>query len=83
MCIILDSKYTNILAGYESIKNARIEICLPGGALTISVFGAIVWNKQVVFEDDKTVALGIQFERMSPKLSGMLVVFADILCSGA
>jgi CRP-like cAMP-binding protein len=79
MCIVLDAKYTNIPAVYKSIENAKIEISLPGEAMTISVTGAIVWNKEVVFEGAKTVALGIQFEEMSPKLSGLLVVFADML----
>jgi CRP-like cAMP-binding protein len=79
MCIVLDAKYTNIPAVYKSIKNAKIEISLPGEAMTINVTGAIVWNKEVVFEGAKTVALGIQFEEMSPKLSGLLVVFADML----
>jgi hypothetical protein len=79
MCIILDAKYTNIPTVYKSIKNARIEISLPGEALTINVSGAIVWNKEVYYQGQQTVALGIQFEDMSPKLSGLLVVFADIL----
>lgn len=79
MCIILDAKYTNIPTVYKSIKNARIEISLPSEALTINVSGAIVWNKEVYFRGERTVALGIQFEDMSPKLSGLLVVFADML----
>ena len=79
MCIILDAKYTNIPTMYKSIKNARIEISLPSEALTINVSGAIVWNKEVYYQGQQTIALGIQFEDMSPKLSGMLVVFADIL----
>lgn len=79
MCIVLDAKYANIPAVYKSIKNAKIEISLPGEALTMNVTGDIAWNKEVYREGQKTVALGIQFEEMSPKLSGLLVVFADIL----
>ena len=79
MCVILDAKYTNIPTVYKSIKNARIEISLPGEALSINVSGAIVWSKEVYHHGEPTVALGIQFENMSPKLSGLLVVFADIL----
>lgn len=79
MCILLDSKYANIPTVYKSIKNAKIEISLPGEALTISVTAAIAWSKEVYHEGEKTVALGIEFEDMSPKLSGLLVVFADIL----
>ncbi len=79
MCIVLDAKYTSIPAVYKSIKNARIEISLPSEALTINVSGAIVWNKEVYHQGERAVALGIQFEDMSPKLSGLLVVFADML----
>jgi CRP-like cAMP-binding protein len=83
ICIVLDAKYTNIPAVYKGIKNARIEISLPAEALTINVMGAIVWSKPIYFEGEKTVALGIRFEEMSPKLGGMLVVFADILSTGS
>ena len=79
MCIVLDSKYADIPAVYKSIQNAKIEISLPGEALTISVTAAIAWSKEVYHQGEKTVALGIEFEDMSPKLSGLLVVFADIL----
>ena len=79
MCIILDSKYADIPTVYKSIQNAKIEISLPGEALTVSVTAAIAWSKEVYHGGEKTVALGIEFEDMSPKLSGLLVVFADIL----
>lgn len=79
MCIVLDAKHTSIPAVEKSIKNAKIEVCLTVEAMTVNVTGTVVWKKQVVFEGAKTVALGIQFEEMSPKLSGLLVVFADML----
>jgi hypothetical protein len=79
MCIVLDAKYANIPTVYKSIQNAKIEISLPGEALTISVTAAIAWSKEIYHEGQKTVALGIEFEEMSPKLSGLLVVFADML----
>ena len=79
MCIVLDAKYANVPTVYKSIQNAKIEISLPGEALTISVTAAIAWSKEVYHQGQKTVALGIEFEEMSPKLSGLLVVFADIL----
>jgi len=79
MCIVLDAKYANIPTVYKSIQNAKIEISLPGEALTISVTAAIAWSKEVYQEGQKTVALGIEFEEMSPRLSGLLVVFADML----
>lgn len=79
MCIVLDAKYAHVPSMYQDIKNARIQISMPGDAMKISVVGKIVWRKQVSAEDQKTVALGIQYQNMTPKLSGLLVVLADIL----
>jgi len=66
-------------AMYQDIKNARIRISMESDAMTVSVVGKIVWSKEVAVEAEKTVALGIQYMNMTPKLSGLLVVFADIL----
>ena len=79
MCIVLDAKYAHVPSMYQDIKNARIQISMPGDAMKISVVGKIVWRKQVSAEDQKTVALGIQYQNMTHKLSGLLVVLADIL----
>lgn len=79
MCIILDSKFSALGTVYEQFQNAQIQISLPSQALTISVSGNIVWSDDVEYKGEKTVALGIQFDEMAPKLGGMLVVFADII----
>ena len=79
MCIMLDTKYTHASAIYKNIKNAKIEVSLALQAMTVNVLGAIVWSKEASYKGEKTVALGIQFEEMSPQLSGLLVVFANII----
>ena len=79
MCIVLDSQYAHVPSMYQSIKKLHIQLSMPGDAMKISVVGKIVWSKQVYIEDQKTVALGIQYQNMAPQLSGLLVVFADIL----
>jgi CRP-like cAMP-binding protein len=79
MCIVLDAQYDHVPAMYQDIKNVHIKMSMPGDAMTISVAGQIVWSKQLYAGDKKTVALGIQYKNMTPKLSGLLVVFADIL----
>lgn len=48
-------------------------------AVTIKVLGSIVWSKEVYDENGKTIALGIRFEEMSPQMSGLLMVFANLL----
>jgi CRP-like cAMP-binding protein len=79
MCIVLDAKYANVPSIYKNIKNAKIEISIPSEAMTINVLGSIVWSNQVYHEEQRTVALGIRFEEMSPQMSGLLVVFANVL----
>jgi CRP-like cAMP-binding protein len=79
MCIVLDPKYANVSSVYKSIQNAKIEMALPSEAVTIKVLGSIVWSKEVYDEQGRTVALGIRFEEMSPQMSGLLMVFANLL----
>jgi CRP-like cAMP-binding protein len=79
VCVVLDAKYANITSIFKTLNNAKINISFPGEAFTLNVWGKIVWSRNVSFEGEKTLALGIQFKEMTPKMSGMLVVFADML----
>lgn len=79
MCIVLDAKYANVSSIYKSIQNAKIEISMPAEAVTINVSGSIAWSKEVYEAQERTVALGIRFEEMSPQMSGLLMVFANQL----
>ena len=79
MCIVIDAGYEHVPAMYRDIKNSRIQIQMTSEAMTIGVSGKIVWSKDIKLGDQKSVALGIQYQNMTPKLSGLIVVFADIL----
>lgn len=79
MCIVLDNKYANIPSIYKNIKNAKVEISMPSKSMTIRVLGSIAWSNEVYHEQQQTMALGIRFEEMSPQMSGLLMVFANIL----
>ena len=83
MCVILDPQYAHVPTMYHDIRNAAIQISMESDAMSVGVSGKIVWSKEVVVEEEKTVALGIQYMNMAPKLSGLLVVFADILHGAA
>ncbi|NIV99293.1 hypothetical protein GWN26_09185 [Candidatus Saccharibacteria bacterium] len=76
---MLDAKYANVSSIYKSIQNAKIEMSMPSEAVTIKVLGSIVWSKEIYNEQGQTVALGIRFEEMSPQMSGLLMVFANLL----
>ena len=81
VCVVVDAKYANISRSQIALSKAGIQVCIPGEAMTLNVAGSVVWSREVTFEGQQTVALGIQFKGMAPKLSGMLVVFADMLNS--
>ena len=78
-CVVVDAKYTNITRLLQSLTNAEVQVCFPTEAMTLNVLGNIVWNRKVSFEGENTLALGVQFKDMTPRMSGMLVVFADMI----
>jgi len=79
--VVLDAKDLNVVKSIASfsktIKNATVKISFPSEGLELKVSGKIAWTREVVFQRKKTLALGIQFQGLSPKLCGMLFVFAD------
>jgi hypothetical protein len=79
ICVVVEAKYATIASSLNSLSDAGIEVCFPGDAMKLNVTGKIVWNREVAYEGEKTLALGIQFKDLTPKMSGMLVVFADML----
>jgi hypothetical protein len=79
VCIVVDAKYTNITRLLQSLTNAEVQVCFPTESMKLNVLGNIVWSRKVSFEGENTLALGVQFKDMTPRMSGMLVVFADMI----
>jgi CRP-like cAMP-binding protein len=79
ICFILDEigldSYSEILSFENGMKNAKVQVNFPIEDLKVSIPGKIVWLSSVLHEGRKTIALGIQFEKMSPKLKGLLMMF--------
>lgn len=80
-CVVLDAKDLSVIKSVVSfsktIKNSMVKISFPAEGMELKVSGKIAWTQEVVFQREKTLALGIQFQDLSPKLRGMLFVFAD------
>jgi CRP-like cAMP-binding protein len=80
-CVVLDSKDISVAKSVASfsktIKDSKVKISFPIEGLELKVSGKIAWTQEVIFNGEKTLALGIQFQDLSPKLSGMLFIFAD------
>jgi hypothetical protein len=79
LCVVLDPKHENIASLAKNIKDAKVAIFIPGGGFTLNVSGSVIWCRAVIWNGKKTLALGIQFKGMTPKVSGLLIVFADML----
>ena len=79
MCFMLDEMSLNssseILSLEKGIKNAKVQVNFPIEDLKVSIPGTIVWLSAVSHEGRKTIALGVQFDKMSPKLKGLLMMF--------
>ncbi len=79
ICFILDDigldSYSEILSLENGIKNAKVQTNFPIEDMNVSIPGKIVWLSPGLHEGRKTVKLGIQFEKMSPKLKGLLMMF--------
>jgi len=63
-------------------KTAKTKISLPNEFLTLSILGKIVWVKQLSQSGKIVDILGVQFKEMPPKLSGILLVMANIMNEG-
>lgn len=78
VCVIVDSNDVDMPKALSALPKSGIQVCFPGDGVSLNVAGDIVWSREVFYEGRKTVALGIQFKEMTPKMSGMLMVFADM-----
>ena len=83
ICVVLNGKSEHIghlLASLpETADNSQIRVNFPGETMELKVLGNIMWRHQIHFNGHKTLALGIRFEEDSPKLRGMLFMFANSL----
>jgi CRP-like cAMP-binding protein len=79
ICFILDEISLNssseISSFEKGIRDAKVQVNFPVEDLKVSVPGKIVWLSPISHEGRKTTALGIEFEKMSPKLKGLLMMF--------
>jgi CRP-like cAMP-binding protein len=69
------NSFSKISSSDKDVKRAKVQVNLPIEELKVSIPGKIVWLSTVSHEGRKTTALGIQFEKMTPQLRGMLMMF--------
>lgn len=79
ICVVLNSEYRSIPDFEKCVKDAGVQISLPNEELSLNVKGTVIWSRQINVDDETTVALGMRFQKMSPKARGMLLGFANSL----
>ena len=83
ICVVLNGNSEHIghlLASLpETADNSKIQVNFPGETMELKVLGNIMWRHKIHFNGHKTLAIGIRFEEDSPKLRGMLFMFANSL----
>ena len=76
MSIIIDSTEAgnnhDISSLDKIVTNAKINVSVVTHTLLLKISGMIVWGRDVVHGGAKTLAIGMQFDEMSPKIRGLL-----------
>jgi len=75
VCAIIDA------AGEPSLfaRDETVRVRFLGGPVSLDVEGRVAWSRPVETARGKnTPALGIQFRNLTPKIAGLLMVFADM-----
>ena len=63
----------------KTISNCRINVSVLTQTLLLKISGTIAWHREVVHNGAKTLALGMQFDEMSPKVRGLLFALFNSL----
>ena len=63
----------------KTISTSRINVSVVTQTLLLKISGKIAWHREVVHNGSKTLALGMQFDEMSPKIRGLLFALFNSL----
>ena len=83
MSIIIESTEAANSSGRSSpdkiITNAKINVSVITHTLLLKISGKIVWSREVTHGGVKALAIGMQFDEMSPKVRGLLFALVNSL----
>ena len=83
MSIIIDSTAAADTASFssldKSISNAKINVSVVTHTLLLKISGRLIWRREVARNGTKTLAIGMQFDEMSPKIRGLLFALFNSL----
>jgi CRP-like cAMP-binding protein len=61
----------------KDLDHQRVRVAISSEALTMSIPGQIVRTRELVVNGSRTLALGIQFDEVSPRARGAFLAFAE------
>ena len=61
----------------KSLDHQRVRVAISSEALLMSIPGQIMRARELVVNGSRTLALGIQFDKVSPRVSGAFLAFAE------
>ena len=80
-CLVLDSNDVGVTKSVTSfsriVKNSKVRISFHSEGMELRISGKITWTHEIVDRGKRTLEVGVQFQNLSPKLRGMLFVFAE------
>ena len=78
ICAVVDPADAPAARGLQGVLNTKVSVALPRGTVALTVSGTVVWARPAMLRGRRTIAMGVQFDEMSPRLSGMFMAFAGI-----
>lgn len=83
MSIVIDSNKLNepwnISSLNESASNAKIHVSVVTHTLLLKISGKVAWRRETTHNGTRALALGMQFDEMSPKIRGLLFALVNSL----
>ena len=64
---------------HESAANAKIYVSVVTHTLVLKISGKVAWRREVINNGAKALAIGMQFDDMSPKVRGLLFALFNSL----
>jgi hypothetical protein len=62
---------------FKDPDHQRVRVAISNEALTMSIPGQIVRTRELVVNGNRTRSIGIQFDEVSPRVSGAFLAFAE------
>ncbi len=83
MNIVIDSgklsEPWNISSLNASASNAKIHVSVVTHTLLLKISGKVAWRRETIHNGSRALALGMQFDEMSPKIRGLLFALVNSL----